>query len=247
MRKKIFFFLLIFFVLAINLFGQDNLKQDKKYEKAKMVFNLGQENFSCGRVEKAKSLFKKAIKIYPELKEAYNNLGILLKEEGDIKEAIECYKKAIEIDNQYFIAYFNLGVLFFEQKRFEDAEKCYKSALLINPSFAPVHYNLGLLYDEIKDYEKAIQSYIEAGKIDRKMKDAFFNLALDYSKLGELDSGVAVLHYISTDVESDPIVFYALSKEYYDEPYHEFNWGKVLDPNCIGANQLKKENEESNE
>ena len=53
--------------------------------------------------------FRRAIKIDPNYKEAYNGLGSALKKTGDLKGAVENYSKAIKIDPNYSKAYNNMG------------------------------------------------------------------------------------------------------------------------------------------
>ena len=54
--------------------------------------------------------FKKALKLKPDYAEAYNNLGIVLKDLGDLEAAIINYEKAIEIKPNYAEAYNSKGV-----------------------------------------------------------------------------------------------------------------------------------------
>ena len=52
-------------------------------------------------LEAAIEAFNKAISIKPDYAEAYNNMGILLKEQGKLDEAIEAYTKALSIKPDY--------------------------------------------------------------------------------------------------------------------------------------------------
>ena len=54
--------------------------------------------------------FRKAIEIDSRDIEAYNNLGHVLKNIGDLKGAVENFSRAIKIDPQSKESYFNLGV-----------------------------------------------------------------------------------------------------------------------------------------
>ena len=52
---------------------------------------------------------KKRLEINPDYAEAYYNMGIALKDNGDLDAAIDSYKKALEIKPDYVGAYFNTG------------------------------------------------------------------------------------------------------------------------------------------
>ena len=51
--------------------------------------------------------------------EAYNNLGIVLKELNQIDPAIDNWKKSIKIKPDYVHAYNNLGNALLEQKKYK--------------------------------------------------------------------------------------------------------------------------------
>ena len=54
---------------------------------------------------------RKAIEIKPDFPEAYNNLGTLFKQKGELDRALESCEKAIEIKPGFAEAYNNLGTL----------------------------------------------------------------------------------------------------------------------------------------
>ena len=51
--------------------------------------------------------FNKAISIKPEYAEAYDNMGVALKNKGNLEEAINAHKKSILIKPYYAEAYNN--------------------------------------------------------------------------------------------------------------------------------------------
>ena len=54
--------------------------------------------------------FKQLLKINPHYAEAYNNMGVALKDKGDPEAAIDSYKQALNINPDYAEAYYNMGV-----------------------------------------------------------------------------------------------------------------------------------------
>ena len=68
-------------------------------------------------------VFNKAISLDPGYAEAYNNLGVLLKEQDRLEEAEASYRQAISLESNYAEAYSNLGnVLFAKGKLGESIE-----------------------------------------------------------------------------------------------------------------------------
>ena len=52
--------------------------------------------------------YRRALELKPDYAEAHNNLGIALKEQGNLDEAIACYRRALELKPDYAEAHSNL-------------------------------------------------------------------------------------------------------------------------------------------
>ena len=77
-------------------------------------FNLSQGYILAkeGKLESAIAIWQAAIKLKPDLAEAYGQIGILLRNQGKFSEAIQNLKKALEIQPDYAIAHQHLcGIL----------------------------------------------------------------------------------------------------------------------------------------
>jgi len=96
-------------------------------------------------LDDAIQVYHRALEINPNYSEAYNNLGIALKEQENLDDAIQVYHRALEINPNYSEAYNNLGNVLKEQGKLDDAVLAYRSALGINPDYSEAHNNLGLV------------------------------------------------------------------------------------------------------
>ena len=54
--------------------------------------------------------YEKAFAINPDYAEAHNNLGVTLKELGQLDDAVKSYKKALAINPEYAVARNNLDI-----------------------------------------------------------------------------------------------------------------------------------------
>ena len=70
---------------------------------------LGVANAALRRHDVAKENYKQVLKVNPNCDEAYNDMGKVLTEMGELEAAVECYKKAIEIKPDHAEAYSNMG------------------------------------------------------------------------------------------------------------------------------------------
>ena len=90
---------------------------------------------------------------------AHNNLGIALKDQGDLAEAINCHHRALQLRPDYAEAHSNLGVALGEQGKLDDAFACYRRALALKPDYAEAHGNHALLTLLTGDFEHGWAEY----------------------------------------------------------------------------------------
>lgn len=115
---------------------------------------------------KAKEHYQAAINtdVIPALKlGAYNNLGNLLKDEGDLKSAEKAYKAALKIDPYFGVGHYNLGLTLKAAGNLADAIAYYRQAIKINPEHAEAHQNLavallkiGKMPESLAEFKRAI-------------------------------------------------------------------------------------------
>ncbi|MBU2589162.1 MAG: tetratricopeptide repeat protein [Nanoarchaeota archaeon] len=64
-----------------------------------VCYNLGYVYKYLGNIQKAKTLFRRAIKLHPNFAKSYNELGICYTKENLLKEAEVCFKTSFSLDN----------------------------------------------------------------------------------------------------------------------------------------------------
>ncbi|MEG3848199.1 tetratricopeptide repeat protein [Microcoleus sp. herbarium19] len=114
----------------------------------------------------AKEHYQAAINtnVLPALKlGAYNNLGNLLKDEGDLKSAEKAYKAALKIDPNFAAGHYNLGLTLKAAGNLADAIAYYRQAIKIAPEYAEAHQNLavallkiGKMPESLAEFKRAI-------------------------------------------------------------------------------------------
>jgi protein O-GlcNAc transferase len=92
------------------MFSMKNRRKQKKVNLAVVsaLINSGANFFSSNQIDRAENKFREAIKFAPNVPEAWNNLGSVLKEQGRLLEAHKCFKKAIMLRPEYASAHSNL-------------------------------------------------------------------------------------------------------------------------------------------
>ena len=102
-----------------------------------------------GALSYAVASFQKALDINPDLAEAHNNLGNVLKERRWLDDAADCYKKAIAIKPDLAEAHTNLGSVFHDLGRLEEAEESYRRGLEMKPDATDTLIDLGKVLRDI--------------------------------------------------------------------------------------------------
>ena len=123
------------------------------------IFKLAVKYHKNKSFKKAQNFYKKTLAINPQHLDAYNNLGIVLKELGNIEESISCFNKVIEIDSQNVFGYYNLGLAYKEVLDHKKAILCFSHVVKINPNHYSAFNNLGIVFKEIGELKKAQKCY----------------------------------------------------------------------------------------
>ncbi|MBN3755329.1 tetratricopeptide repeat protein [Paraburkholderia sp. Tr-20389] len=143
------------------------------------VFNLAAACcLSLDRPHDAESHWRRAIALKPDYCDAYNNLGVVLKESGRLEEAEACYHKALSISPTHAGAYVNLGRLHAQLGRSDEAESAYLRALELQPDDGDFYVNLGVLYQEQMRLPEAEAAYKSAIAFNPRDAKAHFNLGV---------------------------------------------------------------------
>ena len=183
----------------VNLLNQKRLKQAlsessqllKKFPNSIILFNIvGASNAGLMQYDEALESYKKALEIKPDYAEAYFNMGVVLKENGDSEAAIDSYKKALTIKPDYAEAYNNMGNIFKDNNNPEAAIDSYKKALTIKPNYAEAYNNMGNALKDSNDPEAAIDSYKKALTIKPNYAVAYHNMGIAQNDKGDLEAAI---------------------------------------------------------
>jgi len=151
------------------------IKTDIPSLKEYLYLAIGLCNNELGNYTKAIEAYKQAIRIDPDLADAYYNLGLAYNELGFYKDAIEAYKQAIRI-NPDDAPYYSLGRAYTLLGLYKDAIEAYKQAIRIDPGYVYSHLGLGLTYLLIGDKNSALNEYKILKNLDINKANELFDL-----------------------------------------------------------------------
>jgi len=144
--------------------------------------NLGSLMLSSS-TEEAMWHFKEAIRLKPDLAEAYFDVGSVLQKTGHLEEAIVKYNEAMRLAPDLAEAHNNLGNILQKMGHQEEALPHYREAVRLKPDFVLAYNNLGLALQRMGRFEEAIANFKEALRLRPDDPDIRANLTRASSRL----------------------------------------------------------------
>src|SRR5437870_1027863 len=132
---------------------------------------------------------------------AYNNLGVVQFEKGNIDDAIEKYEQSLRLHPDYPEARYNLGGALLQKGKIDEAIWQCEEALRLQPNQADAHVVLGNAFLAKGDFDRATSNYEKALRLRPDGYEAHYNLGRVLQEKGDTDR--AVLEYEKT-LELDP-------------------------------------------
>ena len=174
----------IFYILGwfIDRYAKGNLSRSY-YFNVPIALILGILTFrQCGIWFNSATLWDHAIKTQPSAR-AYDNRGLLYKEEKNYSAAIQCYNEAIKINVADHEAYTNRGNVYFEMNKLDLAAADYRKSLQLKPGYATAHDNMGALFGLRRQYDSALVHFNKAVAISPRYPNPYKNRGLVYLEL----------------------------------------------------------------
>ena len=132
-------------------------------------YNAGVEHVKAGRLMDALSLFKKAVDLDPEFRDAHYNLGVTYYALGRLDDAKHEYEVVVKLRPNDVDALNNLGTILALSSKLDLAKELFDRALNFDPDFALTYRNLAAYYKTIGDEEKMAEYAAKAIELDRKV------------------------------------------------------------------------------
>lgn len=162
--------------------------------------------------ENDETLWKSVIKEYPNVSQAYNNLGSFALQNNQTQAAIQYYNQAIQLQSNYADAYSNRGNIYAQYGDSEKAIADYNKAISLK-DHADAYFNRANEFSKLNNFDAALADYTKSIEIEAKA-DTYTNRALVYLKTSKPQ-------YAEKDLKSAIQI-----NPYYDHAY--FLYGLML-------------------
>ncbi|OXB73559.1 UNVERIFIED_CONTAM: hypothetical protein H355_006568 [Colinus virginianus] len=133
------------------------------------------------RLEEADQLYRQAISMRPDFKQAYISRGELLLKMNKPLKAKEAYLRALELDRTNADLWYNLAIVYIELKDPTEALKNFNQALELNPMHKLALFNSALLMQESGNAHlrpEAKQRLLNYVKEEPQDANGYFNLGM---------------------------------------------------------------------
>ena len=146
---------------------------------AKREYAQGLKRRKAGDCAQALPHLQKAIALAPTYGEAYNELGICLKKQGELKEAERAFLKAVRYNGTIYPS-INLADVYAIQHRYEEGRQLLQAAIQKNPVEGDLFFALARIYFDEGNTSKAEAAGLEAHSRTHRTADVHLLLAKIY-------------------------------------------------------------------
>ena len=158
---------------ALPLF---KLATDINSNKEQFWANYINALIKINKLEEAKIISTKVIKLKPDFIVVHSTLGLILGKLGKLDEAEICYRRLIELKPELVDTYISLGAVLQKLNKLQDAETCCRKVLELKPESANACINLSAVLQNLNKLEEAETYCRKAIKLKPDYSEAYSNL-----------------------------------------------------------------------
>ena len=152
--------------------------------------NLAAVYLSLGQLIEAEAHSREAVRLDPNLADAWANLGAALRRTGQDTEAETSLRTALRLNPRHIDARCQLGSLFHRQGRLPEAVALLQETVRLAPGHAQAQNDLGGALLACNQVEAAIQHLRQAVRLRPTFAEAQSNLGLAFRELGRIDEAM---------------------------------------------------------
>ena len=157
--------------------------------EAARLFAIASEHQRAGRLEEAIPDYTRALALNPNMAEAYNNLGVVLRGTGRPEAAVACYRRAIALKPRSASSYSNLGNVLRDLGRFEAAVASHQQAVHLEPANPDTLHNLGVALRDLGRRDQSLDCFERALDANPKHVPSRLDRARSLLLAGEYAAG----------------------------------------------------------
>jgi type IV pilus assembly protein PilF len=166
--------------------------EQKKPDDALVQYDLGLAYNQRGLTDQAISHYQQALKIKPVYPEAFNALGAVYADRGQIELAQESFQKALNdpfYQTPQYAAY-NLGKLYEGKGDPERALTLYEQAVRFDPAYGLAWYRMGMILETLHRGDEARNAYGKAVSSTPDLAEAHLRYGVMSYQTGNMEAAI---------------------------------------------------------
>jgi len=159
--------------LSVQLTAADgsqsiSVTQFRVPDKARKLYEKGNEALSKNKLADAKKYAEKALEIHPKFAEALTLRGILEMNDGATDQGLADFDSAIKADPNFALAYTTMGAALNQTQKYDDATRVLLRAVALQPTAWQAYYELAKASLGKGDYKTALNNVTRACQISQE-------------------------------------------------------------------------------
>jgi serine/threonine protein kinase/Flp pilus assembly protein TadD len=143
------------------------------------------------RLSEAVASYRAALALRPDSPGVHLNLGLALRDQGDLAGALAACRKAIALNPDYPVAHNNLGLVLQEKGDLSGAQGACRKAIALKPDYVWAHNNLGVVLHDRGDLAGALEAFQKALDLEPRFAWAHLNRGAVLRDRGDLAGAIA--------------------------------------------------------
>ena len=154
--------------------------------QAMILIETAAQNTKGKEFSAAVSNLQQAVALSPNLVEAQYQLGVALRQSGDLQKSEEALRRVLQLDPNHAQAHLELGLVLAQRGDSAQGASELRRAVQLAPSLTQAHTALGKLAESSKDWATAIREYQAAAAWNPQDRQTHIDLARSLKASGHV-------------------------------------------------------------
>lgn len=177
---------------AAEMFARESFPADPEERRnlARMHFARGVSAHRLAQLSRAANEYQRTLWLDPARVDAWNNLGVALRDRGRFGSAVVALQRALELQPSFARAHHNMGEIAFLTGNLAGAVQEYEEALRLEPASLETRLNLAVVYRQQQRYQEAEKTLRGVLEANPNLPEAHYNLARVYELSGKRERAI---------------------------------------------------------
>ncbi len=156
------------------------------------LYGLGLLAYQVGHKD-SMELMQRALSLWPDFAEGFNNYGNVLQSAGQLDAAIGAFQRALQLQPDFPEALSNMANALHLKGMHNESLACGLRAAQLRPDYAEAHNNVGIALQSMGKLEEALEAYRRAINAKASFAEPYSNMAVALINLNRNEDAIPIL------------------------------------------------------